>query len=272
MEKLFHVLAPIPPRAGGNAFVCTIGKKHCCFAVTDTSGKLLFELAYYTADEINGIFLNKLPELHPELNQPFQKVLVSYDHSRISIIPARQFRKENASIILNTLHGIDCSTIELSGYISESEMNIIYGVPREVHSWMFAKFPNAIYSHVYKSVIKTISKNDSAGCIRIDFCENQFCVIASKNNQLLLTQTFSYSTPDDVMYYLLKICQQFSLSPLEIPLVVSGLIEKQSALFHELYQYFIHVQFKNSEWIVHEDNEYPLHFFTVLNEIIQCES
>lgn len=246
--------------------------KYCCFAVTGPTGKQLYELAYYTADEINEFFLNQLLILHPKLNQSFQKVLLCYDHSENVLIPTQNFTQENASVLLNGLHGIGNRSTVIAEPVLENEAYSVYAVPKDVHGWMLSKFPTAIYFHSYDWGMKMLPSGNATGSIWVDFSTENFIAIVSKNNKLLLAQTFPYSTPDDVMYYLLKTCQQFSLSSLEVKLVLSGLIEKQSALFHELYQYFINIEFKNADWTVNEDDEYPLHFFAFLNEVIQCES
>ena len=96
-------------------------------------------------------------------------------------------------------------------------------------------------------------------------------VYAARQDILLLSQYYPYSTPGDVVYYLLKICHQFSLPQQEVQLQLSGLIEKQSALYKELYQYFIKIDFRDASWNI-PDSEYPNHFFTSLNDLAQCVS
>jgi hypothetical protein len=92
----------------------------------------------------------------------------------------------------------------------------------------------------------------------------------AKDSKLILAQSFPYSTPEDVVYYLLKACQQFSLSQKEVSVHLSGLIDKQSSLFKELYQYFIHPEFREAGW--NSGSEFPAHFFTSLNDLAQCAS
>jgi hypothetical protein len=52
---------------------------------------------------------------------------------------------------------------------------------------------------------------------------------------------------------------------------LSGLIDKQSALYKELYQYFINIEFSEAGWNM-AGTEYPAHFFTSLNDLAQCVS
>lgn len=261
----------MPPWKGEEILGLKMGKEHFCFAVTDEAGNHLHELAYYTADEIDEIFLSRLLVLHPELNQHFDKVMVSYDYGQNVLIPAQYFKQENSSSLLNGLHGVGIGNSIISDFVSDNGLHSIYSVPKPVHDWILLKYPFAIFSHACKHDIKNIPKGISSGYIEADFNADSVNVMVSSEEQLLLWQKYSYVTPDDVIYYLLKACQQFSLLPSEVKLTLSGLIDKQSNLFHELYQYFINIDFKNADWIIGNNNEYPLHFFASLNEIIRCE-
>jgi len=71
------------------------------------------------------------------------------------------------------------------------------------------------------------------------------------------------------LYYLVKISNQFSLSRQELLLQLSGLIDQDSALFTELSQYFLQLEFRPGLW---QDTGYPDHFFTSLNDLARCAS
>ena len=100
-------------------------------------------------------------------------------------------------------------------------------------------------------------------------------VMAIKNNSLLVTQIFSYAKSEDVLYWLLKICKQFSLPQTEVKVVLSGLIDRQSAVFKELYQYFLNIEFttiENDIQLSGDFDEYPVHFFSSLYKLASCAS
>ena len=59
------------------------------------------------------------------------------------------------------------------------------------------------------------------------------------------------------------------MSQYEVQLSISGLVDKDSALYKELYSYFINIEFRNANW-THADH--PNHFFTHLNDIVKCAS
>ena len=90
-----------------------------------------------------------------------------------------------------------------------------------------------------------------------------------------MAQTYYYLKPEDVIFNLLKTCNRFSFSQDDVLLKVSGLIERQSALFKELYQFFLRIEFRNApDWgsISTGEVAYPAHYFTTLNDLAQCAS
>ncbi len=146
----------------------------------------------------------------------------------------------------------------------------IYAVPAEIKDWVSRKFPTARFWHQYSLDVRNSIGVTEEGRLQVDFRKEEFVVIATNRNNILLTQTFEYTTPEDVLFYLLKICNQFSLSRERVELQLSGLVDKQSSLYKELYQYFINIKFRNAQW--NTGVEYPAHFFTSLNDLAKCVS
>jgi hypothetical protein len=71
----------------------------------------------------------------------------------------------------------------------------------------------------------------------------------------------------DVVYYLLNICQKFGLSQEATHLSLSGLIDKDSALFKDIYQYFSDISFNEG---VSLNDDYPAHYFTSIYQLAAC--
>ncbi len=243
-----------------------VGEKHCSFAITDSSAGQLTRLAWYAAEEVDTGFLEELSTLHPELNQAFYQVQVCYDYPYSMLIPATGFRHEDAGQLKELL---PATTVTITEMLPEWQLFNVYAVPKAVHDWVTRKFPSARTWH-QASVCLRNNTNNSTGCLRVDFRQHDFTLLATRGNQLLLSQVFEYSVPGDVIYFLLKTCQQFSLSQNETKLELSGLVDKQSALYKELYQYFIHIEFRDAAW--RSSHEHPAHFFTSLNDLSKCVS
>lgn len=249
-----------------------IGEKHCCFSITDFASQELKKLSYYNAVEINDDFLNELFSAHPELTYAYYQTLVCFDYPQSCLVPSKNFRHEDGAFLMSTITGISAAAAVISETINEWQMNNLYVVPQKVHDRISKTFLTGKYWHRNTVNIKNNTATTEGGNLLVNFRNEDFTVLASANGKLLLAQTFSYSTPADVIYYLLKICQQFGLNQQQVNISLSGLVEQESALYRELHQYFMNVIFRNAAWKAPVTNDIPAHFFTSLNDLAKCAS
>jgi len=274
VKQLFQIVAVEGKESVQPVLSIRVGEKHCCFSITDFATQELQQLAYYTADDVNESFLWDLFAAHPELNNSYYQSLICYDHPQSTLVPLKYYKHEDAALLLKTLYGVNGTATVVSESIAEWQVYNVYAVPKDVHEWMRRKFATGKYWHQYTVGIKNNTTANAGGSIQVDFRKNDFTVLVVASNKLLLAQTFLYLTPEDVVYYLLKTCQQFGLSQQEADIQMSGLVERESALYNELHQYFLNIGFRNAAWIVPAslNNESPAHFFTSLNDLSRCAS
>ncbi len=269
LKQLFHIENGYSDN-GQQVLSLRLGARHGSFAITNKSGTELHQLAYCATDEWNEKELAEFMATYPSLSNSFYEVLVSYDFPESVFIPSADYKMEDAGLLLAAVAGNSRTTNTISELITGWQLYNVYAVAKEMQEWLSQKFPAARCRHQYSLGIKNVNAAEAGGNLAIDFRTDIFTVFAASDSKLLLAQTFEYSTPDDVLYYLLKICQQFSLSQQEVKLQLSGLIDKQSSLYKELYQYFINLDFREASW--NAGGEYPAHFFTSLNDLARCAS
>lgn len=274
MKQLFHITPFDVTGSAQPILSIRVGEKYCSFAIADFASHELKQLAYYGSEEINESFLNELFSAYSELGVQFYQVLVCYDYPWSTLVPVKHYKFEDAGLFLKSLYGINGTMTVLGEPVEQWQLYNIYAIPKEIHNCIVRRFPEGKCWHNYSVTVRSITGTDADGSILVDLGTNDFTLIAGKENKLLLAQNFSYSIPGDVIYYLLKVCQQLDLSQQEVKLMLSGLIEKQSALYKELHQYFLNIKFRQATWKfpVSSKNEYPAHFFTSLNDLVQCAS
>ena len=269
MKQLFH----IEFEADGDkqqVLSLRIGKQHFAFAIANKSGLELYQLGYFSIEEWNEKYWQGITDSNPVLNNAFYEVLVAFDFSESLLIPSKIFKTEEAGVLLNASYGVNNLSTVISESITRWQLYNIFAVPTEVKDWINRKFPTARFWHQYSLDVRNSIGVTEEGRLQVDFRKTEFVVIAANRNNILLTQTFDYTTPEDVLFYLLKTCKQFSLSRERVELQLSGLVDKQSSLYKELYQYFINIDFRNALW--NTGAEYPAHFFTSLNDLAKCVS
>jgi hypothetical protein len=111
--------------------------------------------------------------------------------------------------------------------------------------------------------------------IMADFKTDEFSVLVLKDQALQLAKTYSYSSPGDVLYYLLKACHQLGLSQQTLKLSLSGLIEKDSVIYRELSKYFINVELESLTGDVKLNEAlmaHPAHYYSSISKLAACVS
>jgi hypothetical protein len=271
LKQLFHIENSHPDNAQ-QILSLRLGEKHAGFAITDKTGNECYQLTYCSSDD-SGWNENELSVFfaaYPVLDKSFYEVLVVYDHPRDIIIPSVGLKQEEAGPLLNITGNPGDRSITITEMIPGWQLYNVFSLSTATRECVERKFPAAKTWHQYSLGIKNIAAGNDNGTIQVDFRKDDFTVLVARQGNFLLARAFDYSTPEDVIYYLLKTCRQFSLSQQEVTLRLSGLVDKNSALYKELYQYFIHVEFRNASW--HLNSEYPAHFFTSFNDLARCAS
>lgn len=249
-----------------------VGNCHFSWAVCDPSGNRLHQLAYYTgAEPVDEHALTQLLQDEAMLRRRWGSCRIALDFPESILVPAAVNASFPAAEALQLQYGQPGPSIIQTEPVAGWQMTNQYRVPASVLEWLQQHFAGARFTQGYTVDLCRVQPTDFEGAISIDFRADEFSVVASRSNKLLLTQTFTYESPADVLYYILGIARQFGFSQQDVRLSVSGLIEKESSLYRDLYQYFIHVRFREAEWqFPPGENSLPSHFFTALYDLAQC--
>lgn len=269
MKKVFQIYPQESTEIIQPVLNIRVGEKHFSTAITDqASGQLKQVLYYLDEDGITAGSIRDILDQDITRDHPFYQVRIGYDYPGNSLVPAAGFRQEDAGMmkIENA-----AAAVTITENIPEWQLYNVYQAPAVIHGLLTERFPSAKYWHQVSVGLKAINAAPATGSLLTDIRHTDFTVIAARSGQLLLAQSYDYSSPEDILYYLLRICNQFSLSQNEVQMEVSGLIDRESALFKEMYQYFVRLHFREAGWKM-SNAEFPAHFFTSLNDLATCAS
>ena len=93
----------------------------------------------------------------------------------------------------------------------------------------------------------------------IDVRINQFSIVVLEDKKLLFSNSFSFETKEDFIYYILFAAEQLELNPNEFPLFFTGNILKDSDLYTITYQYIRHINFLESKNPIFIDSTFSKH-------------
>ncbi len=271
MKPSFHIKSGSEQNAANSILLLIAGERHCSFAVMNYIAKELVEFGYYTAEEDEPDYA-KFFENNPVMNNRYYQTAVAYDANECVQIPSAVYKYEDGQIHLDTVYGREVNANIISENVPAFNLYNVYRMPANLQSTISKKFASGKFWHFYTVVLKNMFSKQSQTMF-IDFKQDDISVIVLNENKLLLAQTFSYTSPEDVLYYLLKCCQQLDLSQKQVKVYLSGLIEKDSAIFRELYKYFIDLEFESLRSdikLAEELRVHPEHYFSSISKLASC--
>jgi len=271
LKQLFHIKSDHPVEADQSILLLEAGEGHCCFGILNNSTQELTEYAYYIAQKPEEDLVTEIFE-QTGLSSAFRQCAVNYNNAESILVPESHYKPEDEQLLLRAICGINDKSIVKSGHLHRWKLYNVFRIPQYLHELLSHKFGEGNSWHNYSVQLKSIpdEKDDT---LFVDFRTEEISVIVLKKNILQLVQTFTYSVPADVLYYLLKICRQFSLSQQEVKVDLSGLIEKDSAIYRELYKYFLHLNFASIPGeikLARAFSEFPAHYFSSICKLATC--
>jgi hypothetical protein len=273
LKPAFQIKPDVEYNPANSILLIIAGKWHCSFAVMNYLSKELMEFSHYTSVEEEVNYKSFFEET-PVLNTRYYQVAFAYDVDETIQIPSAVYKYEDGPLHLEAVCGKDVHTTVVSENVPGWNLYNIYRLPAALQSAASWKFLSGKFWNIYSVLLKDYFKN-SGEVILVDFKTDEFSVLILKDNKLQLAKTFCYSSPEDVLYYLLKICQQLKLSQQTATLYLSGLIEKDSTIYRELYKYFIHVEFESLTGeikLTEALTAHPAHYFSSISKLAACVS
>ena len=271
LKPSFHIKPAAEHNPANSILLLMAGTRHCSFAVMDYLSKELVEFGYYTAAADETDYSEFFVE-NRFMNNRYYQTAIAYDANESVQIPSVVYKYEDAQLHLDAIYGNDVHVHLVSENLPALNLYNIYRMPSNLHATISRKFLSGKFWHLYSVVLKNIPTQQTDSMF-IDFKTDEFSLIILRESKLLLCQTFMYTTPDDVLYYLLKCCQHLNLSQKQTKIFLSGLIEKDSVLYRELYKYFIDLEFEtlaNDIKLAEELSAHPPHYYSSVSKLAAC--
>lgn len=246
--------------------LCELSQHHICMAWADVDSKNITQLSYY--EWRNPAEPGKVQDiLHAEgvEKSALTRIVLSNGDANMLLIPASEFTEAGAKELYSHTFGVFADVFsfdELSAY----NVMLTHALPEKTID-VFEKVQPVEMTHVLSCGLR--ASNNSDNRLTVHFTSREFYVTAVKEAQLKFARIYFYTTPLDVVYYLLSICQAFELSQLETQIILSGLISQDSAMYKELHQYFSTIFFWQPLGAT-LPSEHPPHFFSSMYNLAAC--
>ncbi|MBA2329241.1 MAG: DUF3822 family protein [Flavisolibacter sp.] len=249
-----------------NVLLCELGEQYVIHGMYDERSRTITSLQYLEIENWTREIIEKLSRKFSELKSEKQFFCSAFPKN--ILIPRNYFFEQN---ILHLMFDMQ-KDFFMQDQIPEWQIINSYAFPDAAHKYLSEQFPSAEFRNVFTPSLKIYNGFTAENQVAIFFNSKQFRVIIKKGGQLQLAQMYIYTSSSDVIYYLLKIFLELDLSKDDTILILSGLIEEDSALYKQLFSYFPHIHFAVPSTIKLLNSDKPHHYFTSLYNLAACVS
>ena len=275
MKTILEIL-PVDLDAHKCILLCEISNEGFSYTIKDDDKNAYIAVAGFHFDTSTGvddysIILQNELQRQSLLSGNFKKVYIMYSFGESVLIPFSLYSSGDNMNVLNLIHGdLQNNVAVLTDVIAKDGIYNSYRVSTHVLSVIKSKFPEAVSRHQYSVLLKQVPAEEDK--LLIIFYPKKVVLILNKNGGTKFINTFSYDTAEDVLYILLNTCKQFGVE--DIPVEISGMIEKNSPLSKEIYKYFSSVRFAElpaGSNYSEEITKHPSHYFSHIFAVDSCE-
>jgi hypothetical protein len=184
--------------------------------------------------------LRKLPELLNEkdiLSKPFKKTTIILESKQVKIVPDHLVNEKNLKYFFNlkpkeTKRRSFITTTLTASYQS------IFGYNSEIIDFFERNLTNCAFIHETSELLKLALKQNIPDKVLICclFHTDFFYLFATKDDDILFFNSFSFQSPTDILFYLLSVLKLFNEET--VLMKVAGNIDEQSAEYAIIQKYF----------------------------------
>jgi len=179
-----------------------------------------------------------------KLRQSFKSVKVIHENELSSLVPKSLFNEDYLADYLKFNSKILRSDFITYDKITANESVNVYVPYVNINNYLYDIFGEFEFNHFSTIILETVlnlEKNAKTTKMYTHISDTHFEIIVVKKGQLLLYNTFDYTTKEDFIYYLLFTAEQLELNPEEFSLVLFGNIAKEDELYKIAYTYIRNV-------------------------------
>jgi len=193
--------------------------------------------------------LNKIEYIFSEnefLKESFNKVTVVHQNELATLVPTVLFDENNLKHYLKNsvkVLPMDFISFEKNDTLDATTVYIPFV---NVNNFLLNHYGSFEYYHCFSKLtelLKNEDLNSTKDKIYVHVNKNNFELLAFKSNQLKVINRFEFKTPEDFIYYILFVAEQYDFDTEDVQLTLLGDIIKESDLFDILFKYVRNIEF-----------------------------
>jgi hypothetical protein len=209
-------------------------------------------------------------------NHEFSKVTAGIVSKEYTLIPEALFRSGDETLYFRKNFTFSPAKIIRSQPVSTAHLYTVFGIDSELEKDIEHLFQDPqVFHHSQALITDSLihASPSNAKQIRVIVHSDIIDILVHQNKKLHLLNSFTYQTPEDILYYTLFVCEQLEINPAESELKIGGRVQNNSALTHLLGNYFSEITvWKKPSGLSLRFNgsDVPYHEFSVLYNLTLC--
>lgn len=193
--------------------------------------------------------LQEVFETQPTLQQMPEQVVVVYHHLTFSWVPRALFDPDNLADYLKYNAKLLAQDYLDYDIVEQREMVNVYVPYTNINNFFFDRYGDFTFLHSATVFLAAIAKEFPSSQTQViaNLEDGDLMLAVTRQNKVLLINTYPVSCPEDFAYYLLFAMEQVQLDPKSVPLYLCGYVTEQDDYFGLAYRYVKDVEVFNKE-------------------------
>jgi hypothetical protein len=191
----------------------------------------------------------------------YAAVSVIHQSNLSTIVPTKYFDENSLATYLNfNIKTLKTDFITFDN-IDTIDAKNVYVPYVNINNYLFQNFGEFEYQHHSSILLKKLFKLEASNQKKmyVNVSKSSFDIVVLENRKLIFSNSFSYATKEDFIYYILFTAEQIQLNTEEFQLYFMGEIEVESEIYKIAYTYIKNIFFLKSENSIFKDLEIANH-------------
>jgi len=213
--------------------------------------------------------------IHPD---GFEHCTVVVDHKDYTLFPDALFDEAHQKDLLSFSQSIAYSFVTINNKIPDSKYRIISAIYKPLYLTIDDFNDDIDITHssmIIQNEIQKHHKNKRLGnYLYVSVSMHDMQIVAIKDNQVLLNNSYSFSSKEDFVYFILLSYDQLNLNPEKDAVYFLGDIGRTSPIYNICWQYIRHIRFVDQVpelSLGTAFDQMPIHQYFTLIQASLCE-
>ena len=220
------------------------------FCVHDPNNRLLVFYHQPLEYHLNEATIAKATQFitnDPILNLKYKKVFVLSCEKNKMLLPAHAFNKSTLAEMFCLCFELHESDTLIYRKIEAINSYLVEAQPRSFIDFLTSRYqPISIIDSAYPFIIYSLSNMlFNSHYLFIDIHEQYFDILLTKSNDILLFNSYSYGSVNDIIYYSLNCLQQTQINPDDLQTSISGNLVNDPMFIETINKYISNIAVLN---------------------------